>query len=161
MLFDTLVLTCLCRGTSYSESGKKICFEPVMNERVAFFEIDENSNEYSAFRRDFKVSGPICDLIIFYTPHNSRDCTKIICFAELKGINVKHALYQITTTYQAIKDKIPQNYRDKIKWKGYILTHGSAPKDTKRYKTELKNLFGRGNGDISTVEDIGRFLRSN
>ena len=68
MLFDTLVLTCLCRGTAYGESVKKIRIEPDANERVAFFEIDENSNKYSSFRRDPNVDGPICDLIILYTP---------------------------------------------------------------------------------------------
>lgn len=160
MLFDTLVLTCLCRGTAYGESGKKIRIEPDANERVIFFEIDENSNEYSSFRRDFNVDGPICDLIIFYTPHDSRDCTKVLCFAELKGINVKHAVNQVMATYQAIKDEIPQDYRSEIKWKGYILTRGSAPKDTKRLKAELISRFGRGNGDISTTEEIGHFLRS-
>ncbi len=160
MLFDTLVLTCLCRGTSYNESGKRIRIEPETNERAAFFEIDENSNEYSAFRRDFSVNGPVCDLIVFYTPHDSKDCTKILCFVELKGIDVKHASDQIVATYHAIRDKIPQIYRNEIKWKGYILTHGGAPKNTKKYKAELNALFGRGNGDISTTEDIGRFLRS-
>ncbi|NLZ30767.1 MAG: hypothetical protein GX885_08535, partial [Methanomicrobiales archaeon] len=155
MLFDTLVLTCLCHGTSYSESGKRIRVERKPGERIAFFDIDENSNRYSAFRRDFGVEGPICDLIIFYSPHDSKDCTKVLCFAELKGTDVRRALDQIRSTYQAVKDKVPPNYRDEIRWKGYILMRGSAPRVMKRYKAELNALFGHKNsGDISTTEDV-------
>ncbi len=166
MLFDTLVLTCLYHKTSYDESGTRIRVKREADERIAFFDIDENSNEYSTFRRDFGVEGPICDLIIFYSPHDSKDCTKVLCFAELKGTDVRRALDQIRSTYQAVKDKVPPNYRDEIRWKGYILMRGSAPRDIKRYKAELNALFERRNsedinsGDITTTEDVGRFLRS-
>ncbi len=161
MLFDTLVLTCLYHKTSYSESGTRIRVEREADERIAFFDIDEKSNRYSTFRRDFGVEGPMCDLIIFYSPHDSRDCTKVLCFAELKGTDVKHALEQIRLTYRAVRDRVPPNYRGELRWKGYILMRGSAPRNIKRYKAELNDLFERRNsGDISTTEDVGRFLRS-
>lgn len=159
MPFNILVLTCLCHGTSLSENGVKIRFKPDKeNERCLFFEIDDQSNPLSKFREEFDHEGPLCDLIIFYSAYERSQHLKVICFAELKGNDIEHALKQIKETYNSFIRKNNIFCRDKIIFKGCIRANSSAPSKTKRRcKEELRKIF-KNHGDILPNEDIRDFL---
>lgn len=164
MPFNTLLLTCLSTKRSFSEAGGRIRFNQDTNETILLFVIDQESNRNSTVYQDFIKNGPVCDLIIYYIKDNE----KIICFIELKGSDIQKAIEQIENTFNKFRKSLEQSTRDKdccphctnIRYKSYILLHGSAPRLTKDHGQRLEHCFGRGNVSISRCEDISNFIRN-
>lgn len=164
MPFNTLLLTSLIHGTSFSEGRcqVRLCLEP--GETVLFFVVDDQSNPDCTLRQDFGVTGSICDLVVFYV----RGHNKVICLVELKGSDIERAIEQVTSTRRFLQESLRQlakckefrSHLRQIEWKAYIHPHGSVPRDTKRLCKPLQQDFGKGNFDISRKEDLGEFLRS-
>jgi hypothetical protein len=162
--FNTLILTCLHRGTSYSEKGIDVKIEPRTDEMVLFFIIDDQSNPKSKLRQNLEIEGSICDLLVYCAFRNSDE--KIICLVELKGNDIDKAVRQIINTYESFKKRYSdlQNLKQQLKpitWKAYIRLGGSAPiriKDQNR--ASLKSALNNNkNFKFSRENDIGNFLR--
>ena len=166
MPFNTLLLTCLHRGTSFSENGKDIRVDPLPDEIFAFFIIDDQSNPKSKVREEFGITGEICDLLVFRALKNNDK--KIICLVELKGNNIDKAIDQVMNTYKFFGTKVSQmklknakEILDSITWKAYIRLGGSAPVKIKDEKVEqLNRVFkGKNNFKISRDKNLGYVIR--
>ncbi len=93
MPFNTLLLNFLMSGTSFSESGGRVRVKPKSKETILFFRIDDPK------KRDLlKITGKICDLIVFY----GCDDTKTTCLVELKRGEIGDAIEQIINTYKTL-----------------------------------------------------------
>lgn len=164
MPFNTLLLTCLSPKRSFSEAGGRIRFNQGTNETILLFVIDQRSNPHSTVYQDLIINGLVCDLIIYYI----KDDKKIICFIELKGSDIQRAVEQIGNTFNKFKKSLQISTTKKaccphstnIRYKSYILLHGSAPRMIKDYMYTLEQSFGRGNFLISRCEDISNFIRN-
>ncbi len=160
MPLNTLLLSdCLLPGKTSYEEGVKIKLKPESGETVLFFNIDNQSNPNCKLRQLLGLNSEgqkICDLIVFY----AKEDTKIICFVELKGSDIKTARDQVINTYTAF-NKFLRKYNSGLYFtpKIYILFNGSVPKEIDKYQEELKNMFGEGNSDINRNPDLGAFLR--
>ena len=88
------LLCCLIKGTSFSESGKKVFIkgnELKVNEQVLFFRID------NCYIKD--TSRKKCDLLIIYSDSNFR----FLIISETKGKKIEEDIKQFEDT---INDKI-------------------------------------------------------
>jgi len=180
MLFETLLLQCLVRGTSLSDAGSRISLDLTEGETGAFFKLNNRQSEAC-----LRVQGNICDGLVLYM----RTSEKVLCLAELKGKNTDHAAEQILNTYKSLKTYLQHVQEDiynshwygcpsckphistcvvckkqvsTIRWKAYIYQRGASPDPIKSALVkELKQTFGeKGKGyDISHDSDIGKFLR--
>jgi hypothetical protein len=156
MPFNTLLITCLIPGTSFKEPGCRVRVEPESGETVLFFAVDDQSNPNCAFRRDLGLSGVICDLVVFY----ARGDRRMLCLVELKrGSDVPHAVEQIVNTRTCLCRKLGQSLRSRLEWRAYIMSHGSAHKETKQYGRQLEEAFGKGHYRIAGDPDLGKWLR--
>ncbi len=86
-----------------------------------------------------------CDGIIFYHSLNT-GMSGTICFVELKGGDLPHAVEQIEHTYNAIKDAlINANIKTgKIKWKAVIISNVGKPKNYLNIVKPLTDKFEKG-----------------
>jgi hypothetical protein len=163
MPFNSLMISCLSPQTSLTECGKTISVDREPREVVLFFKTDDASNPNSTLREELGIEGAMCDCIIFY----SKDTSKVICFAELKGSDVKHAIDQILNTHsyfssalnKTLKSKGCKNQAKLLRYKACIRFHGSSPPNIKAFKTRLDSVFGNGNYCLTHKNDIGAFLR--
>jgi hypothetical protein len=161
MPFNSLILSCSYHKTSFTDNGLTISVKKKADETVLFFPID---NDINTLKNDIKIgTGPICDLIVFYSGDNPT-----ICFVELKGTDLKRATTQIVNTYKKFNtaliactsDRKCKRCLDRIVWKAYVLVHGSSPipKDMSS-KESLKKLFGK-HFQIAHQKEIDSFLRN-
>lgn len=137
------------------------------NEKVIFFNTDEQSNPKSRFREYLKISDSLCDCIIFYsrTQTAKEEGKVVVCFVELKGRDIKKAVEQVTNTSNHFRKRIGScsdtaSLNNEIEWKAYICRHGSAPGDKeeeRKLKLRLEQNFDKA--DIARNPDIGAFLR--
>ncbi len=156
MPFNTLLLTCLSAGTSFTEAGVQVGIRPEPGETILFFSIDDQSNVTCQFRKNLKIKGPLCDLLILYS---RRDKTTL-CLVELKGKNLKHAVEQLSNTFHALRSKLRKPLADQIVWKACIRQQGHSPKETKHLRKTLEQTFSaKSNVLITRNRDIGQFLR--
>ena len=147
-----LLPKCGLNETHYGQNGVTVAIEPKSNERVIFFVID---GKCSTFRDDFKLSGNICDLLIYYKVVGKNEC--ILCLIELKGENTKKAFEQIKNTRDSIKSMINPRSCNTVILKGYICIHKKSAPIQSKFKTEgIFNDF-----QLSKDGDIGTFLRKN
>jgi hypothetical protein len=88
-----------------------------------------------------------------------------VCFLELKGSSLDHAVKQVLSTYQHVKalaeEKIGREQLTDIAKKACICMHGQAPRNGQRLKDDLIKEFGKGNVCIRHVKhyQLGEFLR--
>lgn len=156
MPFNTLLLTCLSAGSSFTETGVQVSIRPEPGETILFFSIDDQSNSNCQFRKNLKIKGPLCDLIILYSRHDKTT----LCLVELKGKNLKHAVKQLSNTFHALRSKLTQSLSNQIVWKACIRQHGHAPKETKQLRKTLEQTFSsKSNVLITRNRDISQFLR--
>ena len=162
MPFNTLLLTSLMPGASVSESGVSVGVERQADETVLFFKIDN-----TPVRKDLGIQeGEAgCDYVAFYSKENRI----VLCFVELKGKDVKHAVEQIIHTYRRIQELL--KYRpcwprlDHITWKAYVCYNAHSPiSQTKPYVDQLKKVFGSEKNynivrDRGKKDEFGKFLR--
>ncbi|HFD38750.1 MAG TPA: hypothetical protein ENJ31_02700 [Anaerolineae bacterium] len=158
MPFNTLLLTCLIPGTSFTEQGATVRMEPRSGETLLFFAIDDQSNPGCGLRQAINLyDGAICDLAVFYVP-SDRD-RNILCLVELKGSELDRAAEQIRNTYRALSSRL-RPHAQQVEWKAYILEHGSAPKLKRRRAREtLQQILGKKAFAIKRDRDLGAFLR--
>lgn len=176
MPFNDLIINGLKHETSHSEQNKKISLRPRSGEIILFFEID-NSNCITRDKIiDFKnkvrptEKGAVCDLLIVYS--NKDLGKKLFLLVDLKGDTkeqVKKGIGQISTTYEYLKHELRTKLGTNIQidWVGIILSHGSSPKNYKRY---LRNspvqimLISKQNADDkcvrSTIKNIYSYIES-
>jgi hypothetical protein len=163
MAFNCLILTCLINSNSIKDGACSVGIKKIPGEKILFFLVDNLSNPNSCIRNDFKLKGPICDLVIY---HQALD-KKTICLTELKGHEVFQAVKQIINTKEKFTEKLIQNTKGlkcnralkNIIWKANIVFHGSAPQQTKKYKTALLAHFKKGNIKIDHGSELGQFIR--
>ncbi|MFN6517328.1 MAG: hypothetical protein RMY29_022880 [Nostoc sp. CreGUA01] len=161
MPLNTLLLSsCLLPGkTSYTQNGIEINIKPSSGETILFFCIDNQSNPNCNLRQVLGLDREgmkICDLIVFY----AKEETRIICFIELKGGDIKTATQQVITTFTYFRKLLKQSgISINFIPKAYIKSNSSAPQEIDKYKQQLKEQFGDGNYDISKNSDLGDFLR--
>nr|WP_319376020.1 hypothetical protein [uncultured Methanoregula sp.] len=175
MPFNLLVTTCAFKGQKWRyepREGAPITIDALENEHVIFFEIDEQTNKTSQFRKHFRMDtegNKICDLLIYYFAEyencDIRRDFKIICLAESKGTSLDDAIDQIENTYNSIKDsfKDEKKYNIPIIWCAYVATtsFGSGQNlRRKEYREKLARLSGIRYSSISLEHDLGAFLRN-
>ncbi|MBN2287644.1 MAG: hypothetical protein JXI43_14445 [Tissierellales bacterium] len=175
MPFNLLVTTCACHSQKVRyepREGAHITIDTKENEHVIFFEIDEQSNKTSLFRKHFSMLSEgqkICDLLIYYYLESSvcdvRKEPKIICLAESKGSSLDDAIEQIENTFNHIKTKFSdlKGYNNPIVWCAYIATSGFGSSQNlrrKEYRKKMKQISGIKYSSASTEQDIGKFLRN-
>jgi hypothetical protein len=155
-----LLDTCKLHGTSFKESGSTVRVTPEHAEQVRFFHIDDQSNPNCTLRRNLKIIGAICDLIVTYI----RETRESLCLVESKGKNLEHAVEQIINTWRYLSQYLAQvleaeSFRQ-LEWMAYIYQHGSAPSQkTKKAHAELKASGQFSHFAISRNPDLGQFLR--
>ena len=171
MPFNTLLLTCLTLGRSYSESGIGVQMRSKPGEVALFFAIDDQTNPSSTLRSDLGIEGSICDCIVYYVQENR----KVICFVELKGRDVKHAGNQVLNTYRYFKQSLDKRLRSlskacrsqlgQIEWMGLICYSSAAPSgDVRAVSDRFKKEFGKNKYDIKSISskrsyDLGELVR--
>jgi hypothetical protein len=167
MPFNSMLLTCLTNGTSYTEAGNSVRLSPASRETVLFFGVDDQSDDTRSLRPDFGISGPICDLIVFY--RNERENRTVVCLIELKGSELEYAANQIVNTYRHVagalnqyahrrSDEYQRQY-ECVEWKAYIKVHRGSHTQHGTAQDCLQKVFGKDNYDIRRNPDIGQFLR--
>ncbi len=166
MPFNTLLLTSLVHKTSFSESGSGLRVCPRAGEKALFFVIDDHPD--CAFRKDFGITEPICDLVVFYIREDQGKYDKVLCLVESKGCDIGHALKQIESTRRHLEKELKsrpcKSHLGEVDWMAYVFVHGSAPKNIKHLErtSEWKNLvrvFGKGKFAVSSNPDLSEFLR--
>lgn len=175
MPFNLLVTTCACKAQKLRyepREGASITINAKENEHVIFFEIDEQSNQTSLFRRHFSMRGggeKICDLLIYYFAESPtcdiRRDFKIICLAESKGTSIDDAIDQIENTFNHVKADFSdvKGYNKPIIWCAYIATSSFGSGQNlrrKEYRKKLNRIFGGDYSSVTTENDIGIFLRN-
>lgn len=161
MPFNSLMLTCLSNKTSYGEAGCNITIVPERSESILLFVIDEQSNPRSNIRQTLEMSRAetLCDCIYFYLKGEQRT----LCFVELKGSDLEHAVNQVINTKQKFlqalekTNRVHRNPPQHFRWKAYIRLCGNAPAKVKQYIKALDQHFDLS--DVARDPDIGKFLR--
>ena len=156
---NTLLLSCLVLGTSFTESGKRVSITRQQDEIILFFSIDNQSNPTCALRRCIDLTGPICDLLIFRATL-ARNCDVgniTLCLVELKGGDISKALKQLENTYNSLRRWSLFSDSPPITWKSYVMLQGGAPR---YYKKARKDLTRKGlHVEIGRGGDIGNYIR--
>lgn len=172
---NLLVTTCACKGQKWRyqpRDGADISVNAEDNEHIIFFEIDEQTNKISQFRKHFSMEGDgqkICDLLIYYYKE-TKNCDirrdyKIMCLAESKGSSLKDAVEQIKNTFNHIKESFvdTNRYNSPIIWCAYVATNrfGSGQNlRRKEFRKQLAAIEGIRFSDMSSESDLGSFFRS-
>ncbi len=169
MPFERLLFSpCLLPGvTRFQENQTVVEITPQNKETILFFCIDSNSKGHSncancRLRTDLwgtQPGQPICDLLVFY----AKDDRRVLCFVELKDnkSDLKHAVEQVTNTYNGIKRKLKfiNNYTIQAFLIGYT---GKIPLNYKHDQKILEQHFGKNNYIYSAKNsDFADFIRGN
>ena len=181
-MLGKIIPTCYYTGKELEESEIEVKIDPSVDEKILFFEIDDNPNKNSPFRR-IGLKGTICDSLVYYYKlereqrflyngkrrHQRAKITLIICLAELKYKNVEVAVEQIINTYNFIINQMDDEKckrdcrREKCKplgYKAYICIHGSSPRQiSDEQKDKLNAIFRSRNWIITPRKDMTDFLR--
>ncbi|KKG79796.1 hypothetical protein [Methanosarcina mazei] len=140
MPFNFLLTNNLLCNTSWVENGTKISMSPENGEKILFFKLDDGNNSISLkkalnMRND---NQSVCDLLVYYQKIDVNNTKKIMCFAEGKGTDIKHAVEQIQNTYRVFCGSLPKSILGQVIWTAYIQGNpGSSLKNTKELKNEL------------------------
>lgn len=130
---------CLVKGTSFSESGKKVSIkgsELKRNEQVLFFRID------NCYIKD--TNRKKCDLLVIYSDSNC----KFIILSETKGKNIKEAIKQFEDT---VNDERFRNIIDAHKCKSckeekcvklFLIVHGGGISPSSDIKNKIRKKYG-------------------
>jgi hypothetical protein len=171
--FTELLPQCKSSKTSHKEGKGEIRVTPIKGKEIVCFFIIDNDSARHALRM---VQGNtpterkryICDCLIFFGRTNQADkiSEETFCLVELKGSDLKHAMKQISNTYdhlwKSLEDSPCKNNLGGIRKKAYIYKHGNTPKESKDkdfvvLRKELESKF-----DVFAHRrdsDIGPFLR--
>jgi hypothetical protein len=143
----------------FSDAGASVNLVNVSKELALFFKLDKDE-----VRQGLKMQEMLCcDGLIFYSHDSEQE--KVFCLVELKASDLEHAVKQIVTTRDHLKQgfakTFARSYFEQVTWKAYIYYRSTAPTEIKIYRSQLENTysFGEGNADISRNSDIGDFLR--
>ncbi len=172
MPFNSLFLTSLTSDNSFTRSGVHLKFDskPHVNEKIIFFEIDDQHHK-STFKKDLNFEGGICDFIALYFTKELCNSTneKTLCLVELKSGTMEKAIDQVKNTLKILKSSLAETLDDKeckkylknIKWKVFIiLSHStSVHVQTSIVSEKLIKELGLEDCQISKDENIGIFLR--
>lgn len=146
MPFNNLILSTLLDGeTTYEENGIGVSIQRKVGESILFFEVDDSNNPCSNIKSQYGITN-ICDVIIFYSKGNSKKQRErkkpVLCFLELKGSDVKHALKQTINTCECLKRCIGT----KVEYKILIVSkQGSSLSATKDANLRSKLIACVGN----------------
>jgi len=161
MPFENLLLSsCLLPGqTAFKENKASVKVEPLADETILFFNIDDKSNPGCKLREllwGTEKGQKMCDLIVFY----AKDSERVICFVELKHNidHLGHAPKQVINTYNTFKRHLQKSYTAKA----FISAcGGSSPREHKEYQRELLKEFGKNNFDVNNRSNdaLGDLLR--
>jgi len=163
MPLNILTINSVKNELKFTEDGVTIrVSNPSNEERIVFYEIDNQTNSQSPLRREWRHEGPLCDLLIFYK--NKNNTRKFLCLGECKKTEIEKGKEQIINTYNTLKEKFYDAQFQPLKWGAYIscpsLGHGSSPRHKpKVIKIELKKELDSDACEISKNEDISDFLR--
>jgi hypothetical protein len=158
--------TCIQKGTHVTENGLTVSVSKKDDEVVLFVKMDgNNARSCLCMPRDDDKS---CDRLIFYTKRDNTN-NELICFLELKGGDLSHAVDQIINTYKYMLSLI-EIHLDKqqdrfVRQYACICTHSSISNIKKyiSYIKKLEKLLGKDKAHIKHVTnkkyDIGDFLR--
>jgi len=132
-----LVPECLIRH-SYIEEGKGVFISCEEDERVAFFQIDNDE-----FRNRFNLrDNKVCDLLIFYRHGTAR---AILMLVELKGNDLSDIEDQIRNPLNAIKNELSRTAQNElpkalknVKWMALIVTSASSPRSRSDIQKALR-----------------------
>ncbi len=153
MPFSSLLLSALTPGSTLKENNIGVTFKrnqlATSKETLLLFHTDD---ENTHFRKSWLknnnpgcVNPQCCDGIIFY--HSTdKENSGTICFVELKGNDIKHAVEQILQTYKLIKTALveAQIPVDKIKWKAVIISSAAKRKNNVDVLKPLTDKFEKG-----------------
>jgi len=173
MLLNKLIPTCFHPGTDIEDQGIQVKFSPNPDEKILFFEIDDQTNDNSPFRRSLGFTGAICDGLLYYYKYNKaksyveagtqrhqREINQtVVCLIELKGSDIDYAAEQIINTCRFIKKHYSNKKCQPEKFKAYICTNISALDNSIEAEERLISCFGKDNYDIDEYEDISDFVR--
>src|SRR4028119_860534 len=161
MPFENLLLSsCLLPGQTYfKESNASVKVQPLADETILFFNIDDKSNPGCKLRQVLwgtEKGQKMCDLIVFY----AKDSERVICFVELKYNigHLGHATEQVINTYNTFKVHLHKSYTAKAFISAWT---GSSPNEKKEYQKKLLKAFGENNfyfNDRSN-DALGNLLR--
>ena len=173
MPFTSLLLTGVQHKNNLTESHIGVSVEKrdlvgMKNEIFILFKSDGNAPFIQWLRSHQRgragCNPECCDGIAFYkTPQSTT-----ICFIELKGGDVAHAVEQIKNTYTTIKEALPEmGISTEIIWKAVIVSTSSKPGNlnnilkplTDKFNTRragYKNVLFKSRGEGK--EDITAFI---
>jgi hypothetical protein len=161
MPFENLLLSsCLLPGqTAFKENKASVKVEPLADETILFFNIDDKSNPGCKLRQFLwgtEKGQKMCDLIVFY----AKDSKRVMCFVELKDNigHLGHATEQVINTYNTFKVHLHKSYTAKA----FIsASAGSSPREHEEYQRELLKEFGKNNFDVNNRSNdaLGDLLR--
>jgi hypothetical protein len=162
MPFENLLLSsCLLPGQTYfKESNASVKVQPLADETILFFNIDDKSNPGCKLRQVLwgtEKGQKMCDLIVFY----AKDSERVICFVELKYNigHLGHATEQVINTYKTFKGRL---HKSSYTAKAFIsASAGSSPREHEEYQRELLKEFGKNNFDVNNRSNdaLGDLLR--
>ena len=123
-----------------------VSIKPLKNEKVIFFHTD-----HSDVRTILCMPSQgckICDYLVLYMRSKNNYEAEVICFLELKGQDLKHAVDQICDTYKYTRDVLKMHTSKDVYSRtvhsAYICIRSRAPSPIygKREKQRLQRTFG-------------------
>ena len=153
MPFSSLLLSALTPDSTLKENNIGVTFKrnqlDTSKETLLLFQSDDEKTHFRNIwlrNNDHGCVNPqCCDGIIFY--HSTdKENSGTICFVELKGNDIQHAVEQILQTYKIIKTALSdvQISTDKISWKAVIISSASKPKNIASVLKPLTDKFEKG-----------------
>lgn len=145
-LLEAELQECLCKGTHVKDAGFTVSIKPLKNEKICFFLTDSKSARAYMQMDDQETKS--CDYLVIYTKQDQSK-KELLCFLELKGKDISHAVKQICNTYRHILKLIEQlllrQQHQYILYSASICMHGTTPngKALAREESNLRKLFGK------------------
>ncbi|MDD2287123.1 MAG: hypothetical protein PHQ11_17195 [Paludibacter sp.] len=164
MPFSSLLLSALTPDSTLKENNIGITFKrnqfDTSKETILLFHSDDEKTHFRNIwlRKNDRgcVNSQCCDGIIFYHSIDKKS-SGTICFVELKGNDIKHAVEQILQTYKIIKTALfeAQIQIDKIRWKAVIISSAAKPKNNVDILKPLTDVFEKGKEENVIFRHIG------
>ena len=164
MPFSSLLLSALTPDSTLKENNIGVTFKrnqlDTSKETLLLFQSDDEKTHFrNIWLRNNNhgcVNPQCCDGIIFYHS-NDKKSSGTICFVELKGNDIQHAVEQILKTYKIIKTALAdaQISTDKIRWKATIISSASKPKNSVSVLKPLTDEFEKGKEENVIFRHMG------
>ena len=136
VLLKKHLLSCILEGTKIKESGITVSTDRKPGEVIFFFRLDSDEGRKALQM----VNDRCCDCLVFYTKEGKK--SEILCFLELKGAGLNHAVNQIISAYQPIKKLLDANRIQNVILIACICMRHQSPPEM-RVLAKLKPIFSR------------------